>query len=185
MDRSFKSYKIEGIVIKRLNYREADKLVTVLTKNQGKIILIAKGIRKINSRRAPHLELFNDISAYATKGRNFDILTEVQTIQVYREIRTDLNKVAFAYRIAEVIDRLCPEREDHYQVYLLCQKTLLQLNLLQGDNLKSLVDDFILELLIELGYLPRKNLVKGEELERFLSEVMEKNLKSDSLLRKL
>jgi len=52
-----KSYKTEGIIIKRKNFGEADRILTIFTKNKGKISIVAKGVRKINSRRAPHIEL--------------------------------------------------------------------------------------------------------------------------------
>ncbi|PIZ97846.1 MAG: DNA repair protein RecO, partial [Candidatus Levybacteria bacterium CG_4_10_14_0_2_um_filter_35_8] len=53
------SYKTEGIVIKRRNLGEADKILTIFTKRYGKIQVKAPGIRKINSRRSPHVELLN------------------------------------------------------------------------------------------------------------------------------
>ena len=54
-----RSFKAEGIVIKRSNYSEADRIVTIFTKKNGKIKVKANGVRKIASRRSPHIELFN------------------------------------------------------------------------------------------------------------------------------
>ena len=54
-----RSFKTEGIVIKRRNFNEADRIITVFSKRNGKINIKASGVRKITSRRSPHLELLN------------------------------------------------------------------------------------------------------------------------------
>jgi len=65
-----KSYKAEGIVIKRKNFGEADRILTVFTKKYGKIKVLAKGVRRITSRRGPNVELFNQVELVLHQGRN-------------------------------------------------------------------------------------------------------------------
>lgn len=180
-----KSYKIEGFVIKRKNISETDKIITFFSKSQGKIIAIAKGIRRIQSRKAPHLELFNKVSAYLYTGRNFDIITEAQIIDTYTILISDIHRIACAYRIIEIINRLCPEREEHYVVYSLLSEALSVLNRREYQDYQDRINDFILKILRELGYLPKDKILTGIKLENFLENVMEQNLKSSLLLTKL
>ena len=74
------SSKIDGVILKRSNFGEADKLVTIFSKQQGKIKVLAKGIRRIKSKRAPHLELFNYTTLILHHGKSFDIVTEAKII---------------------------------------------------------------------------------------------------------
>lgn len=177
-----RSYKTDGVVIRRVNYWEADRLITIFTKRHGKIIVLAKGIRKIRSRKAPHLELFNQVSLYLASGKNFEIVTESQTINSFPLIRTQLDRLAYAYRIIEIIDRLCPEREIFTDIFHLLLDVFRLLNEEKQKNLKYLTEQYIVKFLWKLGYLPKDKLILGEELETFLVNVMERKLKSDSLL---
>ena len=85
-----KSYKADGIIVARKNFGETDKLVTIFTKQYGKKVVLAKGIRRITSRRAPHLELFSAVSLVLRSGKSFDYITLVSTrIQFGRFIKID------------------------------------------------------------------------------------------------
>lgn len=180
----FKSYKIEGIVIKRVNFSEADKLLTIYTKNRGKIKVIAKGIRKIKSRRAPHLEPFNQIVAFIAQGKTFGIVTEVLTKQSFSNIKKDLLKIVYAYRMIEEIDKICPEQEPHPQVYNLLIKSLTDLDGLVG-KYDYLLDAFTRKLLINLGFLSSDKILEGDSLEYYFESIIENSLKSKRLLSKL
>lgn len=180
-----RNYKAEGVVLKRTNFSEKDKLITVFTRNLGKITLIAKGIRNIQSKKAPHLELFTHVSMYIAMGKSLDIVTEAYTIEVYPHLRKNLEKVAYAYSITEIIDRLCAERQEHRNIYELLVRTLDKIDKSAEGSIKPLIDEFILETLWELGYLVRGKVFAHDELKTYLEEVMEKNLKSDSLLSKI
>ena len=74
-----RSFRTEGIVIKRSNYSEADRIVTIFTKQSGKITVRATGVRKIASRRSPHLELLNYCIFGLYLGKNMPVLTEVES----------------------------------------------------------------------------------------------------------
>ena len=79
-----RTYTVEGIVIKRQNIGEADKLITLFTETLGKITLLARGIRKSSSRRVGSLELFNQVKVSAARGRGeLDTLTEVQLLNSF------------------------------------------------------------------------------------------------------
>lgn len=180
-----RSYKTDAVVLKRINFGETDKLVTVFTRMQGKKVLLAKGVRKVHSKKAPHLELFSHVSLFIHKGRNLDIVTEAYTIDSYQLLRNNLSRVAYAYKIVELLDRLCTIEEIHFKIY---QKLIQVLKLIRDMpelDLSSHVDKFSLDLLWELGFLPKGKVISGNYLIQFQEEVMERNLKSNSFLTKL
>lgn len=180
-----RSYKAEGIVLKRNNFNEKDKLITIFTGNFGKLAVLAKGIRSIHSKKAPHLELFTHVSFFAAVGRNLDIVTEAYTLESYSNLRKNLEKVAYTYSIAEILDRLCAERQEHKNIFEILIITLRKINDNENNKIKAIIDEFIINTLWELGYLVRGKILTGQDINRYLEEVMEKNLKSDSLLTKL
>lgn len=120
--------KTEAIIIKRRNYRDADRILTLFTKDYGKLHVRAAGVRKITSRRSAHIELLNHSILSLYKAHAFPVLTEAQTIDNYSEMKKDLHKVGHAYYICELIDGLCPENQELRQVFGLLQETLNKLN---------------------------------------------------------
>ena len=106
-----RNYKTIGIILKRYNLKETDKIVTVLTEYHGKVKYVAHGVRKITSRKAPHLEPFCYTTLYIAKGKNLDIITEASVIDSYQNIRTDLNRIAVGYHVCELVDKLTAENQ--------------------------------------------------------------------------
>lgn len=171
--------------MKRRNFSEADKLLTVLTPNYGKIIVLGKGVRKIHSRKAPHLEIFNHVILNVARGRNLDIVTEVETLETFPLLRQEIARVAYVYRVVEEVDRLCAEGEVHNDIFHLLLAVLRKLNEKEMEKVDEIVDSFTLTLLWNLGYLPRENVIKGVPLRQFFESVIENHLKSDSFLKNL
>ncbi len=122
-----RNFRTEGIIIKRRNFNEADRIITVMTRDYGKIQIKAAGVRKITSRRAAHIELLNDTLLHLYQGNIFPILTEAKMIDDFVSIKTDFAKVGLAYHLCELIDGLCPENQENSSVFFLLQKTLRQL----------------------------------------------------------
>ena len=178
-------FSTDGIVIKRTNYSESDKILTIYSKANGKLVVLAKGIRKINSKKAPHLELFNHVRASIVRGKSIDIITEALTIEVFKSIRLRLERTAYAYRISELIDRLCPQNQVNYVIYELLLHVINLINTENINNLETIVDEYTINLLWELGYLEKgKSLSKGQIIQ-FIENIIERKLKSDKLLTKL
>lgn len=180
-----RTYKTEGIILKRTNFGEADRLLTVFTKHYGKIRARAPGIRRTTSRKAPHLELFNLASLFLAQGKNFDIVTEAVTLANFPGIRKDLKKVALAYYFCELVDGLCPERQESKEVFSLLKRSLRESEASRYNNIYYHSESFANQLLWNLGFLPRNKKLVGEELEQFIENLTEKKLKSRQLLRKI
>lgn len=174
-----RSFKVEGIVIKRRNFLEADKIVTVFSKNKGKINIKASGVRKITSRRSGHIELFNNCIFNLHQGKNMPILTEIETIENFKHIKKDLKKVGIAYHLCELIDGLCPENQEHEDVYALLTDTLKKLS--TESDLEALSYNFEIELLKSLGYYKSQGIEKVNT-QALIEEILEKRLKTKQIL---
>ncbi|MDO8513122.1 MAG: DNA repair protein RecO [bacterium] len=146
------TYKTLGIVIRRRNINEADRMLTILTEEQGKVTVVAKGVRKTLSRLGGHLELFNLVNFVLAKGRSMDIVTGAVVERQRGEIAIDLDKVARASRFAELIDILVHDKEEHRKLFWLFEDCLNYLDRSKGANLVDLY--FFINTLSYLGYLP-------------------------------
>ena len=180
-----KSYSAEALVLKRFNIGESDKLITIFTKTKGKLTLRAPGIRKINSKKAPHLEIFSCIKLFAVKGSTFDIITDASTLEVYSSLKSELAKIAYAYRMVEEIDRLCPENLPNMEIYRLLLLTMRKLDKCEKIDFNIIHQDFSLRVLWELGYLQHNKILEGSALISFIENIIERNLKSNTLLTKI
>lgn len=174
-----RSYKLEAIILKQINFSEADRLVTVYSRTHGKLRLVAKGVRRLTSRKKGHLELFTLSKLEIAKAKNIDIITEAETIKSFSNLRLNLNRVRIAYLIAELIDRLSAEEQEHEEVFTLLLDSFSTL------NSQSAPKDFILtfekELLTLLGFGLPKPPVTRERLELHITSIIEKPINSNKL----
>lgn len=178
-----RTYKTEGIIIKRRNFGEADRILTVFTKRLGKVRIKAVGVRRITSRRSPHIELLNLSILSLHKGKSLPILTEAQTIEDFSSIKENLIKVGFAYHICELIDGLCPENQEQRRVFFLLEDVLNRLE--KEDDIVSIIHEFEVELLTILGYYKPSWRPRSVDTTSFIESILERRLKSKHLLPRL
>ncbi|MFZ1770436.1 MAG: DNA repair protein RecO [Caldilinea sp.] len=93
-----------ALILRRRDVNDADRVLTVLTPGDGKVELIAKGVRKTTSRKAGHLELFAHAALLVAQGRTWDIITEAQTVESFRHLRENLDAIAAASYVCELVD---------------------------------------------------------------------------------
>lgn len=169
-----RSYTSEGIILGRKNYGEADRILSVYSKDHGRLSLMAKGIRRPKSRKRGHLEIFSLLNFQATTGHGIDLMTEADISDDFSEIRKSLPKVSLAYYFMEVIGKITHENEKNQELFDLI---LDSLNKLKGETkLKTLRFDFIQKLLTLMGYWPEgKVLTSPDEV---LEEVIERQISS-------
>lgn len=172
------SYKAEAIVLKRINLGEADRLVTVFSQRRGKLTLLAKGIRRLTSRKKGHLELFNQVKLQIANGKNLDIITEAEAVNNFPKLRRNLNRVRIAYLFLELVDKLTAENQEHGEIYSLLCGTLAQLD--SNAVSSNLIVDFETRLLQWLGFGLPSRLTRGE-LEAHILKITEKPLNSKQL----
>lgn len=169
-----RSYTDEGVVLTRRNYAEADRILSVYSRNHGRTSLIAKGVRKPESRKRGHIEVFNLIRFQSIKGKNLDLVTEAEIIDNFREVRKSLKRIALAYYFMEVVGRTTHEGEPNEELYELLIDYLNKLK--EERELKKLRLDFILKLLITLGFWPKDKKLASPDSK--LEEVVERQISS-------
>jgi len=103
------SYRDAAVVLRKLDYGEADRIYTLLTREHGKVGAIARGVRRTTSRLASALELFSLVDVQLARGRNLDVVTQVVRLEGPR-IDADVERTAHASLIAELADRVSEER---------------------------------------------------------------------------
>ena len=146
-------YSTEAVVLNRTDFGEADRLVTLYTPRLGKQRVIAKGVRKLISRKAGHLELFTHSQLLLAKGRSLDIVTQAETISAFAFLRADLVRTSRAYYVAELLDRFSQEGIENHPLFELLVRVLNWLDL--ESSLDLAVRFFELHLLDLAGYRPQ------------------------------
>jgi len=145
-------YKTEGIVLKSMEYQEADKIVTIYTKNYGKITAIAKGVRKTKSKFGSSLEILTHSIFLIYKGRNMDIVSQTEILESFFSTSKEVIKFAFAANCVEVVNRLTEEREINIGLFNLLKEVLHYLR--ESNDPKLLTLSFKWQTMSILGYRP-------------------------------
>jgi DNA repair protein RecO (recombination protein O) len=119
-----RSIRVEAVVVRHSNWGEADRLLVLFTRERGKVRAIAKGVRKMHSRKAGHLEPFTRVSLQLARGRDLWIVTQAETVEPYLQIREDLVRTAYASYVVELVERFTYEEGSSIPLYQLLQETL-------------------------------------------------------------
>jgi len=171
----------EAIVLSSRPYSEADKIVSLFSKNFGKITVIAKGVKRLKSRKRGSLEVFSYIKFSAHTGKGLPIITETEMINNYSDLRKDLKRVSVAYFFAEVVLRTTRDEEKHEEVFDLLVYYLQKLEV--EKSLKRLRNEFSIELAETLGFIPKGAHVP--DADELLESIIERKLGSVRVGRKL
>jgi DNA repair protein RecO (recombination protein O) len=140
------------VVLRKLDYGEADRIYTLLTREHGKVGAIARGVRRSTSRLAAALELFSVVDVELARGRNLDVVTQVVRLPGPR-IDADLERTAHAGLIAELADRVTEERHPVEGLYELTVAALRDLALEPEPRRASAF--YMMVALNVLGYAPQ------------------------------
>ncbi len=175
-----RNFKTEGIVIRRRNSGEADRIITVFTKYHGKMQIKAAGVRRIVSRRSSHIELLNYSIVTLYKGHGMPVLTEAQTLCDYAGIKENLKLIGIAYHLCELVDSLCAENQENTRVFLLFHNTLRDLS--DGHDPKQVVHAFEKAILYELGFSSHLLLTNTADTHAAIENILERKLKTTPLL---
>jgi DNA repair protein RecO (recombination protein O) len=152
---------------------EADRLLTVLSRERGKLRLNAKGARKIKSRRAGHIELFMRSRMLVAKGRgDIDIVSQVEMIDAYRGLREDLTRSTYAHYAVELIDAFAEEGSEQPEMFDLLAEGLNWIATTAMRNLPLTMRFFELKLLTLAGFQPQVFVCadRGEALTEVASD---------------
>jgi len=119
---------VEAVILSHKEFGEADRLVILFSLEVGKIRTLAKGVRKIHSRKAAYLEPFMHSKVVLARGKTFWIITQAGAIDYNPAIRDSLSKTARAAYVVELTDRFSIEDEPDRAVFRLLVDTLKRVN---------------------------------------------------------
>ena len=140
-------------MLRKLDYGEADRIFTFLTRDHGKVGAIAKGVRRPESKLGPSLELYGHVDLLLAKGRgDLDVVAQVARVPGYR-IEGDVLRMAHAALIAELAERVCEDRHPLDGVYELTVGAMYELSR-ETDPRRASVW-FLMSALDLLGYAPQ------------------------------
>lgn len=139
-------------MLARVDFGEADRVLTVYSRQYGKLRVVAKGARRPLSRLGPHLEYFCRSQLMMAKGRDLDVVTGAETVNAHLALRSDLDAYGHASHMVEVLARLTEDRQENAVVFDLLAGSL-QL-LAEGIDPFHVTRHYELALLNQLGFRP-------------------------------
>ena len=145
-------YRDRGIVLRTHKLGEADRIITLLSKDHGKIRAVAKGVRKTKSRFGARLEPPSHVELLLYEGRELDIVTQAETIDMFAPLRDDFDLLGRALSMLEAADHLALEGEANPQLYGMLANAL---RTLATRDAPLVVPAFFLKVLALEGYRPQ------------------------------
>ncbi|MFA6981947.1 MAG: DNA repair protein RecO [Patescibacteria group bacterium] len=147
-----KSYSLDCFVLRSVNYRDSDKIYTLYSKEVGKLSAMAKGVRKITSRRAGSLDTLNHVTIGVHESQSdFRFITETRLDESFENIKKDLKTSAYGYYISELIFKNVDENEKTEEHFNFILKTLRAINK-EPENVSKYVNFFEKNFMKLLGY---------------------------------
>lgn len=171
---------LRGIVIRKTESGEHNKLVTLYTRELGKIRVLAKSIKKNTSKQAGHLDLFNLVDFLAVLGKNYPIIAQAQSSENFLSVKSSLAKITAGFFILESFHRLIYEQEQDAVLwnFLISQLYKFERAAAEKNAIDALLADFKVGLLDALGY--RQSLDK-EGVDYFLQSLSAQKFLSSNL----
>jgi DNA repair protein RecO (recombination protein O) len=153
MPRESRSQRIEAIVLKHSEFGEADQLLTLYSRERGKVRVVAKGARKARSRKAGHLEPFTRVSLQIATGKSLDIVTQAEAQDPHSPLSADLELLGYASYVCELVDKFSTDEDENRGVYRLLRDTLVRLE--REPDAELVVRYYEVRLLDLVGYRPQ------------------------------
>lgn len=145
--------KTDGLIIKNLNVGEADRIVTILTREKGVIRASARGARRVNSRLSTATRLFCYSNFTFFKSHEKYIIDDAEPLEFFLGLNDNLEKLALAQYFAQLDGFLAPE-EEPAELYLRLILNALHLIINSSKPLKLIKAVFELRILTMSGYMP-------------------------------
>jgi len=145
------TYRDEAIAIRSIRLGEADRIVTFLTPEHGKVRAVAKGVRKTKSKIGARVEPPSHVALMCWQGRELDVVSQAETLDAFRGIREDLDLFGAAIAMLEVADQVALERTPMPELFTL---TLRAMRTLEKTESPLIVGAYFLKLLALEGVGP-------------------------------
>jgi DNA repair protein RecO len=175
-----RSFSTEAIVLKRTNVGESDRVVTLLTKDKGRITCVAKGVRKLTSTKRAYLEPGNHIKCLLISTKSMPLLTQANLINGCSSIHFVMPKIRQLTQLLEIIDALFVEDQTDENLFedVLAIRQLIVNEGPTSGHIKPLLE----QLIINLGY-QNPNETKYPTLLEYVSAIADKPMNSWEYLK--
>lgn len=172
MSFNSRSAKTEAIILKKKDLLNRDILIRLFTEDLGRLTVFAKGVKKITSRRSPHLQTGNLINVLLSLRNDHYYLQETRLISGFSELKEDENKVKQLYSFLFVLERLLPEQQKEAKIYNLTKKFLIELSNSPGS--RTITVKYLTVIMKLLGYLDKE--VGLIELKSLIEEIINEKI---------
>jgi len=176
----YRNLRTEGVVLSQKNFAEADRLLTIYTRDFGKLHALAKGVRRPKSKKAGHTQLGNWCKMLIVRGKSLDLITEIETKRAFGFENLSVQKAVEIYHFLELVNLLTAQNQKNIQIFSLLVNFLKKLD--GGYDYKLLSAVFKIKLISNLGFFSAENL-KDSNLKVFLKFCEEKDF--DSITTKI
>lgn len=145
-------FRDQGVVLRTVKLGEADRIVTLMSQDHGKVRAVAKGVRKSGSKFGGRLEPTSHLAFQAYKGRgDLDTITQVEVIDPLRKVREDYVRLTHALPMLEAVDQVAQDREPHVALYRMLVGALRELD---RNPSPMITTAFVLKLCALEGFQP-------------------------------
>lgn len=169
-----RSLKTEAVVLRKKDLLNRDVLISFFSQNLGRLTVFAKGVKKITSRRSPHLQTGNLINVIISHKNDRYYLQESQLISGFSELKKDEDKIKQLYLFLFILDRLLPENQKETKVYNLTKNFLIDLT--KSSKVKTITVKYLTDIMMLLGYLDKK--ISFVELKSLIEEIINEKIPS-------
>jgi len=149
-----KNLKVNGIIIAESNSGDSDKMLTMLTPNLGKISCTAKGARRTKSQLLGATQMFTFGEYFLFKGGDTYTINSCETIEMFYNLRTDLDKLTYASHITKIINDITTENQNSFHVLKLYLNTLYAISE-SNKELDFILSVFKMRLMKLIGFSPK------------------------------
>lgn len=161
-------FTTEGIIVKRSNFGEADRILTIITPFKGKIKVVAKGVRRITSRRGGNVELLNRVKLHIFQNKGMPVLTEAESLSTFPKIKNDLILSTYGSHLVELAEKLLPEDQPNPAAFNLLATAL---HLLETNPRQIFIRAYEIKLLSVLGYWGIREIGVAGEIKDILEKL--------------
>lgn len=169
MSFNSRSLKTEAVVLKKRDLLNKDVLISLFTEDLGRLTVFAKGVKKITSRRSPHLQTGNLVNVLISRKNDHYYLQESQLISGFSELKKEEKKVSQLYSFLFVLDRLLPEQQKEIKIYNLTKNFFIDLT-----KSRTVILSYLNETMKLMGYLDKK--VSQTELKSLIEEIINEKI---------
>lgn len=145
-------YKTEGVILHQFDLGEADRILTIYTRNRGKVRAVAKGVRRTRSSLAGSTQLFTYADLMIYQGKELDNISQVQMKESFSKLREDLFRMAYGSYILELVRELTVEEDPNEGMFVLLIHTLRLLT--EVEDLELVVRIFEVRAMTLMGFQP-------------------------------